>query len=179
MNYISKLFIILFLVGSVAQSQIYNPVSWDTSVEKVSDSEFDLIITATVETGWHLYSQNVPEGGPIPTTIKIQENKALFELIGKPTEGKGHEEFDKVFQMRIKYFDTKAVFKQRVNLLEIKKIDINGVLEFMVCDDTNCLPPTEIDLAFSIDPESLIVVSETEVKDNSFLQQSNITDSSD
>jgi len=71
MNFISKLFIFIFLIGSVSNAQIHNPVTWETSVEKINDSEFNLLITAGIEAGWHLYSQNVPEGGPIPTSIKI------------------------------------------------------------------------------------------------------------
>jgi len=175
MNFISKLFIFIFLIGSVSNAQIHNPVTWETSVEKINDSEFNLLITAGIEQGWHLYSQNVPEGGPIPTSIKIVEDDSKYQLIGSPQEGKGHEEYDNVFDMDIKYFETKAVFKQRIKLLGSDKIDITGVLEFMVCDDTNCLPPTEIDLAFTADVDTLEVIGEDDaVTDNSFLQKSDL-----
>ena len=179
MNFISKLFIFIFLIGSVSNAQIHKPVTWETSVEKINDSEFNLLITAGIEAGWHLYSQNVPEGGPIPTSIKIIADDSKYQLIGSPQEGKGHEEYDNVFDMDIKYFETKAVFKQRIKLLGIDKIDIAGVLEFMVCDDTNCLPPTEIDLAFTVDADALEVIGEDNaVTDNSFLQQSDLTNKS-
>ena len=175
MNFISKLFIFIFLIGSVSNAQIHNPVTWETSVEKINDSEFNLLITAGIEAGWHLYSQNVPEGGPIPTSIKIASDDSKYQLIGSPQEGKGHEEYDNVFDMDIKYFETKAVFKQRIKLLGSDKIDIAGVLEFMVCDDTNCLPPTEIDLAFTVDADALEVIAEDNtVTDNSFLQKSDL-----
>lgn len=178
MKLISKLFLFLFLIGSVSNAQIHNPVTWDTSVEKINDSEFDLVITAEIETGWHLYSQKVPEGGPIPTSIKILEDDKKYQLIGTPQEGKGHEEYDNVFNMDIKYFETKAVFKQKIRLLSSEKITISGVLEFMVCDDTNCLPPTEIDLTFEVqgmgtEPLSKESIANTE---NTFLQQSNIAE---
>ncbi len=181
MKFISKLFIFIFLIGSVTNAQIHNPVTWETSVEKINDSEFNLLITAGIEAGWHLYSQNVPEGGPIPTSIKIVADDSKYQLIGSPQEGKGHEEYDNVFDMDIKYFETQAVFKQKVRLLSSDKITISGVLEFMVCDDTNCLPPTEIDLAFEVlglaaEPMSDDAIADS---DNSFLQQSNIADESD
>lgn len=185
MNYFSKVFLFLFFIGSVLNAQIHNPVSWKTSVEKISESEFNLVISAEIDEGWHLYSQDVPEGGPIPTSIVIKEEKDLFELIGKPAEGKGHEEFDNVFKMNIKYFDRHAEFKQKIRLLKNEPINILGTLEFMVCDDRNCLPPTEVDLVFELtedifkteaivsEEDSVAAVSELSGgQQNSFLQKS-------
>jgi len=181
MKFISKLFIFLFLIGSVSNAQIHNPVTWDTSVEKINDSEFNLVITAEIETGWHLYSQKVPEGGPIPTSIKISADDTKYQLIGSPQEGKGHEEYDNVFDMDIKYFEMKAVFKQKIRLLSDEKIAVSGVLEFMVCDDTNCLPPTEVDLAFEVQGQGAEPLSQESIAntENSFLQQSNIAEASE
>jgi len=181
MKFISKLFIFLFLIGSVSNAQIHNPVTWDTSVEKINDSEFNLVITAEIETGWHLYSQKVPEGGPIPTSIKISADDTKYQLIGSPQEGKGHEEYDNVFDMDIKYFEMKAVFKQKIRLLSDEKIAVSGVLEFMVCDDTNCLPPTEVDLAFEVQGQGAEPLSQESIAntENSFLQQSNKAEASE
>lgn len=179
MNFISKLFIFLFLIGSVSNAQIHNPVTWETSVEKIAEQEFNLIITADIEQGWHLYSQKVPDGGPIPTTINIEVDTDNYELIGSPEEGEGHEEYDNVFDMDIKYFEGRAIFKQKIKLLNNDTIDIKGVLEFMVCDDTNCLPPTEVDLAFNADPSSLELVKQDIAPSNSFLQKSEALDVSE
>jgi len=154
MKIISKLFILFFLIGSISNAQIHDPVEWKTTVEKVSDSEFNLVITANIEYGWHLYSQTVPDGGPIPTTFTFEKNNDAYQLLGTPTEGEGYEEYDKVFEMDIKYFDTKAIFKQKIRLLTKDQIKIKGVLEFMVCDDTRCLPPTEVDLSFDLQGEA-------------------------
>lgn len=150
MNHISKIFLFIVFIGTMANAQLHDPVSWETSVKKINASEFELLISAEIEESWHLYSQNVPDGGPIPTTISINEEKGQFQLIGKPTEGKGHEEYDNVFEMDIKYFENKALFVQKIRVLTDEKITITGVLEFMVCDDTNCLPPTEVDLSFEL-----------------------------
>ena len=141
---------IFLLITGFTNAQIHNPVKWKTSVEKVSESEFDLVVTATIDEGWHLYSQNVPDGGPIPTSFSFKSAENEFQLVGKTTEGKGHEEYDNVFEMDIKYFEDQAVFKQRIQVLTENKIIINETLEFMVCDDTNCLPPTEVDISFEI-----------------------------
>jgi len=178
MKIISKLFILFFLIGSVSNAQIHNPVEWKTTVEKVNDSEFNLVITANIDFGWHLYSQTVPEGGPIPTTFTFIENNKAYQLLGTPIEGKGYEEYDKVFDMDIKYFDTQAIFKQKIRLLTNDKINIKGSLEFMVCDDTHCLPPTDVDLSFDLQgqaAEEKTTVLDSDA-DKGFLDKSNITD---
>ncbi len=139
----------LLLVVNLGFSQIHNPVKWTTSVEKISETEFDLIINAQIEKNWHLYSQTVPDDGPIPTTFTFEGTKN-YELVGKTSEEKGKTVDDPVFEMRIKYFENKAVFKQRIKSLSTTNHKIIGSVEFMVCDDTNCLPPTDIDLSFNI-----------------------------
>lgn len=175
MKFISKLTVLFFLIGFVSNAQIFNPVSWDTSVEKLNDSEFNLLITATIDDGWHLYAQEVPEGGPIPTTISFVEQEGNFMLLGTPAEGEGHEEYDQVFQMNIKYFEGRAVFKQKVRLLTDEQVKILGSLEFMVCDDTNCLPPDVIDLSFELQGKAgeADAVALTPAKDMNFIQQTN------
>ena len=142
------LLLALFLY-SIGYSQIHDPVSWSTSVEKFSDTEYDLIITSDIEENWHLYSQTVPEGGPISTTFSFGE-VSVFELVGNTSEEEGHIIDDPIFGMKIKYFGNKATFKQRIKVLTENSINIEGEVEFMVCNDANCLPPTTVDLEFSI-----------------------------
>ena len=176
MNYILRAFIFFFLIGSIASAQIHKPVIWETSVEKINESEFNLVVSATIEAGWHLYSQNVPEGGPIATSIVLNDESENFQLIGNPIEDKGIEEFDNVFNMKIKFFEKKASFKQKIRLLTEEKITIEGIVEFMVCDDTFCLPPTEVDLSFEVQGKAGAPVAESvsEVKEKSFLQNTQL-----
>lgn len=129
-------------------SQIYEPVKWKASVEKISESEYNLVATAMIETGWHIYSQNVKQGGPIPTTFFFTENKG-FKLIGKVTEEKGHTVMDETFNMKVKSFSNKASFRQKVQVQKGTQ-KVEGSVEFMVCRETQCLPPTEIDLSFDL-----------------------------
>lgn len=148
--HMKKLVLLLTLsIGYLSQSQIHEPVAWETSVVKISDIEYDLIATATIDGNWHLYSQNVPENGPIPTTFAFEGSSDYLKK-GNTKEGKGHEVDDKVFEMRIKYFESEAVFKQRIRLKHKNTFEVKGVVEFMVCNDTQCLPPNEVDLSFSI-----------------------------
>jgi thiol:disulfide interchange protein DsbD len=151
MNHMKKLIYLLtfFLVTQLGYSQILNPIEWSTTVESLGDNQYELISTATIDPGWHLYSQEVPEEGPIPTYFSFVESDK-FELIGSVLEEEGHTIFDSVFEMEIKYFENSAQFVQKIKLLKpISKIQ--GAVEYMVCDDSRCLAPTEIELDFYID----------------------------
>lgn len=140
---------LLLLNVTLTFSQILEPVEWNTSVQKVSDTEYKLVSTATIDKGWHLYSQNVPEDGPIPTAFTYDDKGGKIKLLGSTSEEEGHTIDDAVFNMKIKYFENNAIFEQNVSLSE-EINTVNGIVEFMVCDDERCLPPTEVDLIFKI-----------------------------
>ncbi|MDW5287560.1 protein-disulfide reductase DsbD family protein [Formosa sp. PL04] len=154
------LFALLFTFSLTSFSQILDPVKWSTSVEKISDTEYKLISTANIDTNWHLYSQFVPDDGPIPTTFIYDNSEETFTLEGNTIEGEGHTVFDPVFEMEIKFFEGQARFVQNIKVNSaIKKIE--GFVEFMVCDDTQCMPPTEIDLEFYLDDNSASATAKT------------------
>ena len=101
--------IILFLaliVVNIGNAQILKPIKWTTSVTKISDTEYNLVATATIDSGWHLYSQDVPEGGPIPTTFSYDNANNTFKTLDNTIEKDGHIIDDPVFQMKIKLFFT-------------------------------------------------------------------------
>lgn len=139
----------LFIGQFYATAQILDPVKWTTSVEKISDTEYKLISTATIDAGWHLYSQSVPDDGPIPTTFTYDDDNGAFKIISNTSEEEGHTIDDPVFEMRIKFFENSAVFEQKIEVLG-DKTTIIGFVEYMVCDDEKCLPPTEVDLVFNL-----------------------------
>lgn len=141
--------LIAILSGFMMTAQIHDPVKWETSVKKISDTEYELTATAAIEEGWHLYSQSVPENGPKPTVFTFESN-ANYLKKGNTKEEEGHEVDDPIFEMRIKYFDIKAVFIQRIKLKTSEQFTVNAVVEFMVCNDTMCLPPKEVDLVFEV-----------------------------
>ena len=164
-------FLLLALIAfTVGNSQILEPVRWKTSIEKISDTEYNLVSKATIESGWHLYSQNVPEDGPIPTTFTYDNSEGNFNTSGDTSEEEGHVVDDPIFQMKIKFFDKSAVFIQKVELIGDVKT-VNGTVEFMVCDDSRCLPPTEVDLVYNItggsNKENVITVKEKSVDNES------------
>ncbi len=143
-----KIVILFLLMTSLTYSQILEPVKWSTEIKKISNTEYDLIIHATIDEGYHLYSQKVPDDGPLPT-IFIFEKNDNYELVEATSEEKGHVVFDPVFELNIKYFDTKATFKQRIKVTNKKQLTINVEIEFMTCNDANCITGYD-DVEFTI-----------------------------
>ncbi|REH56769.1 thiol:disulfide interchange protein DsbD [Tenacibaculum gallaicum] len=145
-----KLFLILLLaIGSVTFAQVHKPVKWSTSVKKISDKEAELVATATIQKDWHLYSQNIPKGGPIPTLFTFEGDTRYLKK-GNTKEEEGHVVDDPIFEMKIKYFDTKATFTQKIRLKTTEKLTVKGTVEYMVCTGMNCLPPKEVELTFNV-----------------------------
>ena len=142
-------FLILVSLTFSGEAQIFDPITWRTQVEKISNFQYDLIAIADIEPGWHLYSQNVPENGPIPTSFFYKENGA-FELVGPTKEEKGSSFYDSVFEMEIKFFSNHVEFRQRVTVTKNSLSSISGRVKFMVCDETRCLPPSEKELVFRL-----------------------------
>ena len=150
-----KIIALLFClaISFKAVSQIYNPITWQTSVEKVSENTYSLVSTATIKEGWHLYAQEVPKGGPIPTTFTYDDEGGKIKIVGNTSEPEGKIKFTTLFSdegMNIKSFANKAVFKQTIELADEAVTQVNAFVEFIACTDEQCLPPKEIELAFDL-----------------------------
>lgn len=163
------LFVFSFLFVSLCSAQILTPVKWSTSVEKISDTEYKLTAKASIEDGWHMYSQSVPEGGPVGTSFIFDDQGGVFKIIGNTSEEAGHTAIDPVFKKTIKYFKKTAVFEQKVELSS-SKTSMTALVEFMACDDTKCLPPTQAELTFD-----LVSVSKTEKQASAFKSATEVT----
>ncbi len=153
--------LVLFLIPLFSCTQILDPVTWSFKVEQTDQEEATLLMIADVDEGWHLYSQDIPPGGPLPTIFEFDKNPN-FKLIGKVKESDAIKEYDPNFEMLLKFFDGKPVFKQKIQILSKESFNITGYLEFMCCDDTKCLPPTDVDFNFRIEgsqPTTIIVES--------------------
>ncbi len=146
---IRLIFSVLILISTSATAQIFEPVKWSYKAERTTSGEATLILTATIEKGWHLYSQNIADGGPIKTTFTFT-NSADYELVSKVAEGKAIEFFDKNFDMQLAYFSHEAVFKQKIKINNPKTFNVSGTVEFMVCDDEKCLPPTIVEFNIKV-----------------------------
>lgn len=160
-----NLFIVLFVFFSIsAFSQILKPVRWTFSSKKISDNQAELIFTASIDKGWHLYSQYIPPKGPVPTSFKIKRS-ADFKTIGKISEPNPIKENDPNFDMVLRFFAKTATFKQKIELLSEKPFKIKGTLEFMCCNDVSCLPPEEIEFEIKVEGGTNIGKEEIIAKD--------------
>ena len=151
--------LLALILYTTSQAQILDPVKWSFSSTKVNDKEADLLITAKIEPGWHVYSQFIEEGGPVPTSFKFKSSPD-FSVSGKISETpKAVSAFDKNFDMQIAWHQDQVVFKQRIKLNK-PKTTVNGTLEFMVCDDERCLPPAEVEFSIPVDLGSAATVAQ-------------------
>ena len=155
------LYLLLFFTG-MTFLHAQQPVTWETSVEKVSETEYNLIIKASIEEGWHLYSQLKPEGEitPIPTGFQFKNDDNAYESIGSPTESRPIKEYDKVFEMDLYFFDHSATFTQKIKLLKPGLTAIFATVAYQACDDKKCIFD-ERELGFSLDGSPIEFKQET------------------
>lgn len=139
-------FLICFLTPFYFFGQAVNPVKWETKYNELANGEGEIVVTASIEKGWHTYSQYIsPDAGPVPTTVDFSPGSD-YEMIGKSTEENVKEEFDKTFEMKIASFEHKAVIKQKLKRKNLKSFQTPIKIEYMVCNDKQCLPPKTVDI---------------------------------
>ena len=140
--------LLLSFVVCVLQAQIKDPVKFKTELNTLSDTEAEIVFTAAIDKGWHVYSTELGDGGPISATFNVDKTSGI-ELLGKlKPVGKEVATFDKLFEMKVRYFENTAKFIQKVKLTG-GAYEIEGYLEYGACDDESCLPPTEVPFKFS------------------------------
>ena len=143
-----QILILFSLLGVNFSWAQQNPVSWDHHFEKVNENTYKLVFTASIDAGWYLYSQYLEsDEGPIPTSFNFTES-GQFKLAGKTEEvGKKKEGYDELFGMNIVKYGNKVEFVQKVKVTG-KETKVAGFVEFMTCDDNQCLPPNQLDFVF-------------------------------
>lgn len=136
---LSALFILFISTTAFAQLE---PVTWTFEASKVNDNEYEVVFQADIENGWSVYSQFTdPEKGPVPTSFEYDTE---VELIGKGKEaGIKKEEVDNMFGIKLVKFSNRAKFTQRIKV-EGDSTSLKGKLVYMTCDDSSCLPPTDV-----------------------------------
>ncbi|MEO6950129.1 MAG: protein-disulfide reductase DsbD domain-containing protein [Ginsengibacter sp.] len=134
-------FLLLFANMLFAQ-MVKNPVEWTATSKKVGDKTYEIRLVANIQNGWHIYSQNTPDGGPIPTSISFTKNPLITAEGATKEIGKMEQRHEKLFGVDVKQFSNKVEFVQIVKLKANVKTSAQVAVEFMTCDDKTCLPPT-------------------------------------
>lgn len=130
------LFLLLSFVSLfTAQAQIVNPVKWSSRVEKISDTEFNLVMEAKIEDDWHVYSQFTPDNGPLPAEFKFKDAKGNYELIGKVKESPYKKQYNDVFEVDEFYFEKKATFTQKIKVTNPKIATVKASVDYQVCKE--------------------------------------------
>ena len=143
---ISSLFLLLLCFTASAQMQ--EPVKFSVTQKTLSDTEFEIVFTGKVEAGWHVYSTDIPDGGPTPAAIIFDQIKGV-EPVGKlKPAGKVVKQFDNLFEMEVSYMEGQATFIQKMRITGAD-YSVKGILTYGACNDENCIPPSEVGFSFS------------------------------
>lgn len=142
------LFTLLLTSVAGAFAQIETPVTWSYAAKKVSKTEAIVYLKATIDNGWHIYSLNQKAGGPVKTTVTFEASKD-YTKVGVTTEPKPIVKYEKVFSMNVNYFEKQVIFQQKVKIPK-GSAAVKGKIEFMVCNDSKCLPPDEVSFSVQV-----------------------------
>jgi thiol:disulfide interchange protein DsbD len=148
MKKITTIITVLILFALQSKSQILQPVKWSYAAKKTSATEAVVFIKATIDAGWHVYSQFVKDGGPVKTTIDFTPSNT-FAMVGKTTEPQPIIRMEKAFGMEVGFFEKSVIFQQKIKL-KARQVTVSGKLEYMTCNDQKCLPPDDIDFSISV-----------------------------
>ena len=139
---------VLLLFAVAVQAQIQDPVKFNSELKILAADEAEVVFTAAIDKGWHVYSTDLGDGGPISATFNVEKISGA-EVVGKQKPvGKEISTFDKLFEMKVRYFENTAQFVQKLKLTG-GAYQIEGYLEYGACNDENCLPPTQVPFKFS------------------------------
>jgi hypothetical protein len=136
-------FILLSIISSGVFAQVETPVKWSYAAKKVSATEAIVLLKATIQKDWHIYSLNLPDGGPVKTSFTFEPSKQ-YQLVGKVSEPKPVTKYETVFKMNVSYFENSVIFQQKIKLIAGSPV-VKGKLEYMTCNDKKCLPPEEVE----------------------------------
>ena len=139
---------VLLLFAVAVQAQIQDPVKFNSELKILAADEAEVVFMAAIDKGWHVYSTDLGDGGPISATFNVEKISGA-EVVGKlKPVGKEISTFDKLFEMKVRYFENTAQFVQKLKLTG-GAYQIEGYLEYGACNDENCLPPTQVPFKFS------------------------------
>ena len=143
-NTLLILFTLLFSLTAMAQQ---NPVHFSVQQKQISPTEVEVVFSAKIDQGWHVYSTNLPADGPTSATLHVDKSEGVTPVGKLTTRGKELNVYDKTFEMKLRYFENSVGFVQRYKITA-KTYSIKGYLEYGACNDEMCLPPTQVEFNF-------------------------------
>lgn len=138
---------LFFSISAFSQADV---VTWNFQSKKLDGNKYEVKLIATLKNPWHIYSTTQPDGGPLPTKITFTKNPLAVPDGQVKEVGKLETHFEKVFDLDTKYFNNKVEFVQVVALKGKAKTNVSGTVEFMVCNEKECLPPKEVPFSVAL-----------------------------
>ncbi len=143
-------FLLLCLATTLGiNAQQLDPAKRTFSVKETSPTEAELIVTVKLDNGWHMYSQHTDANGPLPTVFEFSPSSD-YQLVGKVSEPKPHEEMDAMFGCIVKSYSGTVVFRQKIKRLSQKDFTVKGILSYQLCNDGSCIAPEDHDMVFKV-----------------------------
>ncbi|WP_405205850.1 cytochrome c biogenesis protein CcdA [Aquimarina sp. LLG6339-5] len=158
------------LFSTTLFSQVFEPIKWKSSVKEESENVYILSFAATLDKGWHIYSQNevdTDDIAPTATEFTFYNEEKAYELIGDTNEPEGIQKFDKVFEMDIKYFEDSVVFTQKIKQLDLALKTVKAEVFFGVCDDEKCLAPDIVEFNVNLSGKNIDKTEKSDVSKSS------------
>ena len=156
---LSTVLLSTFIFSGNASAQIVHPIRWNFSTNKISNGVHELIIKATLEKGWHLYGQkSYGDDGPVPTSFHYILN-SNYELVDSTSEETLIKKFEPLFEAELNYFEDEATFTQKVKIRSKDSVEIKGELEFMICNESSCQPPSTVPFSFKVEGVQPSIIS--------------------
>ena len=152
-----------FFVFSCLQAQILEPVKVNKNLKKISDTAYELQFDVSIADGWHVYSTNLKEGGPVSTSLSIEKEKGITRIGELAAKGNELAVYDKLFGMDVRYFENNVQFIQKLKLVN-GNYNLEGYFEYAACDDQTCLPPTKVEFSYVGGDAALVSIQENEAK---------------
>lgn len=143
------LLMVVCIVSAGAYAQIEAPVKWSYAAKRLPNNEAVVFLRATIQDGWHIYSQNVKDGGPIKTSFTFAPSKE-YALVGKASEPTPVSKYEEAFKMDVSYFEKTVTFQQKIKLKSANVTAVKGQLEYMTCNNKKCLPPEDVDFTIPL-----------------------------
>ncbi|AKD04297.1 protein-disulfide reductase DsbD domain-containing protein [Pontibacter korlensis] len=144
-------FLCWLLLSGSSLAQGLQPVQWTFQAERLGPQTYQVLLTATMDTPWVIYSQHTPEGGPLPTTITFEPNPMVLPLGSTMEKGMRQQKQDRTFGVKVRYYRDTVTFVQQVKLRSPVTTALSGTVEYMACDATRCLPPQTVAFTIPLD----------------------------
>lgn len=153
--------LVFFTIFNGVFAQVLDPIQWTFEAKRIDNNKVEIICTATLEEGWHVYASSLPENTAIPTSIVIEANESFTVIDGISEKPEAEVHFDEQFNAELRWFKNKAQFIKTIEVKSNEAFVVKGYVESMICNDETCMPPQEVEFSVPVEPTPIQSQSES------------------